>query len=234
MNKVQITRVEYNQRQKITDKVARELTLKVILNNQLISDFTCSGTDINELVAGYLFFHKYISEPRDIVSLEYNIDSGDVIAETRKTQDTLAYKQITGSHEYKADDIFSLMKIFLKHSEEFDKTGAVHSAGIADSKRVKFVYEDLSRHNAIFKILGYSLLNNEPLDNKILLLTCRITQSILDIILKTNVKTIITKAAPTSLSVETCKRENITLAGFVRGERMNIYHGGDYILSQSV
>jgi FdhD protein len=51
----------------------------------------------------------------------------------------------------------------------------------------------------------------------------------MEILLKANINFILTKAAPTDLAVNICKKNDITLAGFVRGNRMNIYHGANWI-----
>ncbi|MFO8234929.1 MAG: formate dehydrogenase accessory sulfurtransferase FdhD [Bacteroidales bacterium] len=234
MKNIQIVRLEREKRKTDEDTVAEEVLLKLILNNRFITKFSCSGNDINELIVGFLFYHQYINDLSDIVTLNYNIESAEVHAKTEPQKPVFSEEAEFAKLTYNVKDIYQLMDKFLGMSEQFKKTGAVHSAAIADNEGIKFSFEDLSRHNALFKILGYSITQNIMLQNKMLLLTCRITKSILDIIRKSNVTTIISKAAPTDLSVEICRTKDISLAGFVRGERMNIYHGENYFLSHRV
>ena len=230
MKKFSIVRVEKEKSWEIQDLLENEVYLKVIVNGERIAEFSCSGTNINELIIGYLYFHGYIDKLGDISSMDYDIEKETVQMQIRKEESEYMNGIVTQKKEYKTEEVFSLMQNFISSSDKFQKTGAVHSAGIANKNGILTTFDDLSRHNTIFMLLGYSMLKNILLSDKILLLTCRLTKSIMDLILKTQSRIIITKAAPTYLAVKTCKKNDIALAGFVRGDRMNIYHGKEIFL----
>ena len=229
METINITKIKHGTKTQLEDEVASEEILSIYLNKKLITNFSCLGSNINELIIGYLFFHKYISDYNEITSFDYNIQHKSAYISIEKMKSSTDIFSKSEPKLYAHSNLLSLMSNFSSASETFKKTGAVHSAGIADEKAIIKTFDDLSRHNTLYMLLGYSLINNIPLSDKILLLTCRLTNSIMEIIQKTNTNIIVTKAAPTDLAVKICRERNITLAGFVRENRMNIYNGDECI-----
>ena len=120
-------------------------------------------------------------------------------------------------------DIYEVMKENLTSSELFKNTGGVHSVAIYDNERLLTIREDVARHNAMDKSIGYCLLNNIDLKDKIIFVSGRISCEMILKAAKASIPIVVSKSAPTNLSREIAKKLNITLVGFVRGERMNIY-----------
>jgi len=229
MQNIDILRIKDGIKTRLKDEVANEDILTIFVNEKPIARFSCLGRNINELIIGYLYSNNYISDYQDIDSFDYSIHEKAVYISLFKTQPPIPELSKSDHREYPHTKLLSLMQSFVTTSRTFQKTGAVHSAGIATDNEVLKTFDDLSRHNTLYMLLGYSLINNVPLSEKILLLTCRLTNSIMEIIQKTNTGIIITKAAPTDLAVKICRERNITLAGFVRENRMNIYNGDEWI-----
>jgi FdhD protein len=123
--------------------------------------------------------------------------------------------------------IIELYKQFQKKSELFRTTGGVHAAALCDEKEMLVFAEDIGRHNAVDKIIGYAFLENIPLQKKILLLSGRLSSEIINKAVRAKVPVLISRAAPTDLAVEIAKRYNITLIGFLRGQKLNIYSKPD-------
>ena len=133
------------------------------------------------------------------------------------------------------------MKEFQTCSQTFLKTGGVHSAAMVEEERITVFREDIGRHNAIDKVIGNTIINNpkvSPIEsgqagfnNKIILTSGRISSEILLKIQKCGIPVIITRSAPTDKAIHICREKNITLVGFVRGNRMNIYSGEDRIIT---
>ena len=131
---------------------------------------------------------------------------------------------------YKISDILNYMKDLNSHSEIFKKTGGTHCC-VLYSKNKKIISEDIGRHNALDKIIGKSLILDFKPSESILLLTGRVSSEILLKSAKFGVRIIISRSAPTDFSVKTALGINMTLAGFARGNKMNIYSGADRLIN---
>ena len=123
----------------------------------------------------------------------------------------------------RVSDIYEVMKENLTSSELFKNTGGVHSVAIYDNKTLLTIREDVARHNAMDKAIGHCILKSIPLDNKAIVVSGRISFDMLSKVARAKIPIVISKSAPTNLSIELAKKLNITLIGFVRGKRMNIY-----------
>jgi FdhD protein len=107
----------------------------------------------------------------------------------------------------------------------FAQTGGLHAAAIFDAKgKLLVLREDIGRHNAVDKVLGYGFLEKKlPFDSHILLVSGRASFEILQKSLAAQIPIVCAVSAPSSLAVEFARASNQTLVGFLRSEGMNIY-----------
>lgn len=121
--------------------------------------------------------------------------------------------------------IASLPEKLRAAQETFSKTGGLHASGIFDLEGNLIVLrEDVGRHNALDKILGYALQRDLlPLDRHILLVSGRVSFEIIQKALAAGISLLAAISAPSSLAVEFAQEANQTLVGFLRGETMNVY-----------
>jgi FdhD protein len=122
-----------------------------------------------------------------------------------------------------SEEIQALLKKFRSISELFMQTGGVHSAALADQKRIHLFAEDIGRHNAVDKIIGKAFLAGIPVADKILLSSGRISGEIMTKVIRNRIPIMISRTAPTCMSITYAEDHGITLIGFARGNRMNIY-----------
>jgi len=99
----------------------------------------------------------------------------------------------------------------------------VHAAALCSTKGILAFSEDIGRHNAIDKVFGECLLTDILMDDCMIITSGRVPSEILLKVARGKIPIIISMAAPTSLGVRLADDFGITLIGFVRGKRMNVY-----------
>jgi FdhD protein len=125
-----------------------------------------------------------------------------------------------------AADVIAALPDHLRASQvAFESTGGLHAAGLFDRSGVlQLSAEDVGRHNAVDKIVGRTLLaGKHPLDGSILLMSGRTSFELVQKALVAGIPLIAAVSAPSSLAIDLAEHAGITLCGFVRGPRFNIY-----------
>jgi FdhD protein len=134
------------------------------------------------------------------------------------------FPPIEGGLEVEAKVLLALPDVLRKAQSTFDETGGLHAAGLFSLHGELLVArEDVGRHNAVDKVLGYALLQNLPLDRHILMVSGRASFEILQKSLAARIPLLAAVSAPSSLAVEFAQESGQTLVGFLREERMNVY-----------
>ena len=130
-----------------------------------------------------------------------------------------------------AEAIYTLPKLLRESQPVFAATGGLHGAALfnADGTLV-LSREDVGRHNAVDKLLGNQFLaDGIPLRDKILMLSGRISFELMQKAVMAGIPMVVAVGAPSSLAVKVAQDFDITLVGFLRDRRFNIYHGAEHV-----
>src|SRR5437016_4947773 len=129
-----------------------------------------------------------------------------------------------GSH---ADLIYCLPDLLRSAQDTFDRTGGLHGAGLFSPEgSLLGLREDVGRHNAVDKLIGFALRDGTvPLGDSLILVSGRAGFELVQKSVMAAIPVLAAVGAPSSLAVKVAQRFGMTLVGFLRGERFNIYSG---------
>lgn len=255
---VPVIRYKGNTRLEVADEIVTEAELRVFLDDQLLQTMYCTPTQIEELIVGNLHAQGLITDPAQVRDIQVQpLSSSGVALEVRITtigapaRDSSAGRIITTSGAsfqpqanvdlHRPDrsmtlDISRITAIsaaFQDTSALFARTGGNHACALIREGEMILFREDIGRHNALDKLIGWALLDGIDLAACLILLSGRMASEMTMKVLRTPVTALLSRAAPTDRSIRLARDYNLTMMGFIRGDRLNIYNlnGGHMIQS---
>ena len=202
------------------ERIVTELGLSVYVNGEHITTSMITPMLEKEFVVGNLFARGMIGSADDIKSLKIKDDTAEVVLPERKSVERSL--EIHSDFKVSRDDVFKGMNVILS-SEIYAETGGIHSAGLFKRKAEPVcVTEDIGRHNALDKVIGYALINGIDLQNTFATSTGRMVSEMVFKVCRANIPVVVTKAAVSKLGIEIGEKYGLTIVGYVRDKGMKI------------
>ncbi|WP_292459660.1 formate dehydrogenase accessory sulfurtransferase FdhD [Methanothermococcus sp.] len=228
------------------DYVCIEENYDLYINDKFIEKMTSSPKDLKELGAGYVISEGYL-EPGDIKDV--HIDNDKIIVITNESKMSKSKKNDDKNNKNNNNDkngsnsmnnikvplktIFKIMEYMSNITGVWKITGGTHWACLFDLNGKEIItIEDIGRHNAVDKVIGYGVLNNINLDDKILVSSGRQPYVMVKKAVNAKIPAIISKSPSTDKGVELAKNNDIVLIGFARKNRFVVYNGFERIIDE--
>lgn len=259
-NSINILKINKDGREEEKTFVPSESEISIYLNNKELCTIQATPQNLSELAAGFLYFEGIIKSKEDILEIGSDNKTGIVYIETKDKSlsadcfapkrhftsgcgkglsfssliETRGIKKNTSSLKIKAEVVYDLQKNLNENAKLYSKTGGVHSSALCSisplNKQI-ICFEDIGRHNTLDKIMGYALLNEIPTNDKIILTTGRISSEMLLKSAKIGVSIIASRTSPTDIAVKMGEELGVTLIGYLRPGKMNVYTCVERILT---
>lgn len=228
----------------VEERVLVEQPVEVALNERLIGTAMVLAQDLDVFGAGFLFGQGYVSTPEDIVEVVL-CEQGRVTVyareeENRADPETIVTSGCGGtgriSRKMLEEDfppaaesrinitqVGELIRGTLGTSTLQQETHCVHACGYWAEGHFLGSFEDVGRHNAVDKVIGAILLRRFPTGGAVYT-TGRLTSDMVLKCARIGIPIVLSRTAPSSLGLEIARRADLTLGGYARPRRLNVFH----------
>lgn len=223
------------------EEIVADETITLIINESLTRNFSISPNSLEDFTVGYMLGEGIINNVDNIENLE--VEGNKIIATVALEDFDIMKELIVGSDcfggwrtkidlikkvesDFKVDgeEILNNMEKIREKAIIWGKTGGTHVAGLINKEKDKFILrEDISRHIAIDKVIGASARKKLDFGNSYIVYSGRMPADVLIKIARVGIPLIASNAAPTLSGYTVASEANITMIGFTRENRFNVY-----------
>ncbi|MGD8822201.1 MAG: formate dehydrogenase accessory sulfurtransferase FdhD [Anaerolineales bacterium] len=224
-------------------EIIEEKLVTLYVNGQEFVNIMCTPLNLEELALGFLSLEGIIHNLEDIDHMTISADQCCLDVWLRHStppphrriittgcgggitfdDPTLQEHALPDGIEIEPEALFEWLNQLHQPGGLHARARGVHAAGITDQGQVRFVREDVGRHNTIDKLQGACLQADMPTEGKTLLVTGRVSSEMIGKAIRMGCPIIASRNSPTSLSVAMAEKFNVTLAGYVRRDSMRVY-----------
>jgi FdhD protein len=238
-------RYEFNKWVPFDAETIVETPVSLTINGEAWITFMCTPVDLEAMAIGFLYNEGIIEKKHEIADVRVcehsdNVDvwldhdaqqpkswrrtsgcTGGVTAVDALTRPDILFDK--NQPTFKPEAIGQLVEMLFDSQYLYRETGGVHTSALSDGEKIVVSAEDIGRHNTLDKIAGLCLMENIWPKTRILITTGRISSEMLQKAARLQAPILISRTSPSSLSIEMAERYGITLIGYARRQRFNVY-----------
>jgi len=241
--KLRVLKIIDNERDYVEDEVVEDKPFTINVNSVNFASLMVLNKHLRELVLGHLYTNRLIKGLNDIqdiwieddtayVQVDPDIDPLDILEQKDEIMEHAAddsfisvFKENKGLPYVPRITIKKVMNELNNRSEIFDRTGGTHAALLYHKSEVVSFAEDVGRFNAVDKVIGMALCEGALLKESILATSGRLAGEMALKATWAGVPVVCSVSAPLATGVRIAKASGLTLIGFARGNRLNVYSG---------
>ena len=244
--------INSKKQESITGHTIVETPVSLTVNGEVWTTFMCTPVHLEAMMVGFLFNEGVINNMDEVadaricehgdnvdVWITHDVSKPDSWTRTSGcTGGVTAVASIERPQPVSVSDEFNLspgqinhlVELLFESQELYRETGGVHTSALSDGDNVLLSAEDIGRHNTLDKIAGLCLMENIWPSKRILVTTGRISSEMLQKGVRMGAKVIASRTSPSSMSIELAEAWGITLIGYARRNRFNLYASPERIL----
>ena len=228
-----------------------EEVIALHVNGQPLVSMMCTPTYLEELALGFLFNEGLVEGPDEVavlelcgggrcvdVWLEHDVEIPQLRVITSGCSGGTIFEDVTHAHHRVASglrvtpqQVTRLMQALSQMAVLYRRAGGVHGAALAEGERLLCVAEDVGRHNALDKIAGICLRQGQPMQDRVLLTTGRVSSEMVNKVARMGVPVVISLTSLTSLSIQLARAWGVTLIGYARRRSFRVYAGAERVIA---
>ena len=230
-----------------------EAPVSLTVNGEVWLTFMCTPVNLEAMAVGFLYNEGIIESMQEVadVRLCEHGDNVDVWL-NRSVEQPQSWRRTSGctggitavdvlarvdvsfeSHHPRimTETVGRIVEMLIESQVLYRETGGVHTSALTDGEKIVFIADDIGRHNTLDKIAGLCLMKDIWPKTRILITTGRISSEMLQKAARLQAPILISRTSPSSLSIEMAERYGITLIGYARRDRFNVYSNSQRIQS---
>ena len=227
------------------EKVVKDETITLTINGEISRSLSAIEDSLEEFAVGYLFNENMVNSMDAIKKIEVdgvmiNAEIDDTLLKTNETvlcsdsaggwrSKIKTVNPVESDFQVSASELISRIEELKDNAAIWQATGGTHVAGIVYKDQF-IVKEDVSRHVAVDKVIGYGLLHDFDMSHSYVIYSGRMPADMVIKMTRVGVPILASNAAPANSGYNIAKKGNITLVGFLRGQRCNVYNNQNRVI----
>lgn len=230
-------------KKEVLEDIIEDKTIILIINKTIHRKLSGINDSLKEFAVGYLLGENMIDSINDIEHIKIKNNEISISIKNLKVNETVLCSDDSGGWRNKIEDIkpvnsnlkigsdelIEKVKELKENAHLWQATGGTHVAAIVYNGEF-IVKEDVSRHVAVDKVIGYGALNNFDFKNSYIIYSGRMPADMVIKLTRVGIPLLASNAAPSYSGYTIAKKGNITLIGFLRGNRFNVYSNPEKII----